>query len=134
MPYLFLLCASLFRLALRKETRRAKLFLCNRAEQAWYNQGVATENIEQIYLQVAANIRALRRRQRIKVKDIADLLGFAEVSSFYQIEQCRVRISLYHLLLLADLFGVSLQTMLSEKCADPVEDAVDIKDGPWQEF
>src|SRR2546421_5306145 len=98
---------------------------------ACYTRSVSTENnIEPIYIQIAANIRALRREQRIKVKDIAALLGFTEVSSFYQIEQCRVRISLYHLMLLADLFGVSLLSMLSAQR----EETIEIKDEVWREF
>lgn len=69
--------------------------------------------IERCYPALGSAIRAYRRSRDLSQQQLADHLGYERFSSISDLEHGRVRLHVHHLLQLADLFEVPVQSLLS---------------------
>ena len=69
---------------------------------------------EPIYKIIGQNIRRLRRQSKLSQTELAELLDFKLFTSISDMERGKLRIQVHLLIEIADLFGVSIQSLLEE--------------------
>ena len=90
--------------------------------------------IEPCYPTIGTAIRALRRNRGMDQRTLADLLGFARVSSISDIEHGRARMQVHTLLKCAEIFECSVQSLLSGDIREVAAKIEEVKDDAWREW
>lgn len=70
-------------------------------------------SMEPIYTTIGANIRSLRRLHNLTQQQLAEHLGFQRFSSISDLERGRVRLHVHQLVVCAELFNVSVESLLA---------------------
>lgn len=90
--------------------------------------------IEPIYASLGATIRAYRRSHGMDQRALADYLGYQRVSSISDLEHGRFRLQVHQLVLLAEIFDVSVTDLLSGAIEEGQRETMEIKDQEWREY
>lgn len=88
--------------------------------------------IEPIYPRLGATIRAYRRNRGLSQQSVAESIGILRLS-LLETERGRRRLQIHELLQLADLFEVSVQSLLNGEVAERAE-RVEAIDAEWREW
>jgi transcriptional regulator with XRE-family HTH domain len=70
--------------------------------------------IEPVYKTIGLNIRRLRKSAKLTQTEMAELLGFKLFTSISDMERGKIRIQVHLLIEIADLFGVSVQSLMED--------------------